>query len=83
MVAVVEQNKELDFDDGHFLKGWDGNVFFQGTIAINDFSMVLPSLDNHHAKCFSTDQPLKSMVFRWFSQIQVRWSAMVLTLKKT
>ena len=34
-------------------------------------------------ECFFTDQPLKSMVFRWFSQIQVRWSAMVLTLKKT
>ena len=32
-------------------------------------------------ECFFTDQPLKSMVFWWFSQIQVRWSAMVLTLK--
>ena len=34
-------------------------------------------------ECFFTDQPLISMVFRWFSQIQVRWSAMVSTLKET
>ena len=34
-------------------------------------------------ECFFADQPLKLMVFRWFSQIQVRWSAMVLTSKKT
>jgi len=62
----------------------DGMVmfFFQGTIVIDGFSMVLPSLDHYHWMFFA-DQPLKLMVFRWFSQIQVRWSAMVLTSKKT
>ena len=32
----------IDFDDGNFLKTWDGNDFFNG------FSMVLPPLDHHH-----------------------------------
>ena len=31
-------------------------------------------------ECFFADQPLKSVVFQWFFQIQLRWSAMVLTL---
>ena len=62
----------------------DGMVmfFFQGTIVIDGFSMVLPSLDHYHWMFFA-DQPLKSMVFQWFSQIQVQWWSMVLTLKKT
>ena len=59
-----------------------GCFFFQGTIAIDGFSMVLPALVHHHWMFF-TYQPLTSMVFRWFSQIQVRWSAMVSTLKET
>ena len=45
-----------------FLQRWDGNVFFLGTIVIDGFSMVLPSMDQHHWMFF-TEQPLKSMVF--------------------
>ena len=45
------------------------NVFFQGTIGINGFSMVLPALNHHHLMFF--DQPTIdfngfSMVFRFF-----------------
>ena len=45
------------------------NVFFQGTIGINGFSMVLPTLNHHHLMFF--DQPTIdfngfSMVFRFF-----------------
>ena len=45
------------------------NFFFQGTIGINGFSMVLPALNNHHLMFF--DQPTIdfngfSMVFRFF-----------------
>ena len=41
----------------------DGMVmfFFQGTIAINGFSMVLPSLDHHHWMFFSCPEQLN----RW------------------
>ena len=45
---------------------------------LNGFTIPGPSPLNF----FVTDQPLKLMVFQWFSQIQVRWSAMVLTLKR-
>ena len=46
------------------------NVFFQGTISINGFSMVLPALNYHHLMFF--DQPTIafngfSMVFRFYS----------------
>ena len=66
-----------------FLERWDGNVFFPRHHChrwfFNGFTIPGPSPLN----VFFSDQPLTSMVFRWFSQIQVRWSAMVLTLKKT
>ena len=40
------------------------NIFFQGTIDFNGFSMVLKIL-NHHHWMFLKAQPLVSMVFRW------------------
>ena len=45
------------------------NVFFQGTIGINGFSMVLPALNHHQLMFF--DQPTIDfngflMVFRFF-----------------
>ena len=49
------------------------------SLVFNGFTIPGPSPLN----VFFTDQPLKSMVFQWFSQIQVQWWSMVLTLKKT
>ena len=46
-----------------FLELWDGNVFFQGTIAIDGFSMVLPYLDHHHFFRSTIDINGFSMVF--------------------
>ena len=34
------QGSELDFNDVHFFQRWDGDIF-QGTIAKDDFPMVL------------------------------------------
>ena len=51
------------------------------TIVTDGFSMVSHPL-TIIIECLFTDQPLKSMVFWWFFQIQVQWSAMVLTLTK-
>ena len=52
-----------------FLSDGMVNVFFQGTIGINGFSMVLPALNHNHLMFF--DQPTIdfngfSMVFRLF-----------------
>ena len=73
----------LDFNDGHFFETMGWSFFFS--------KAPLPSMVFQWfyqpwtitIECFFTDQPLISMVFRWFSQIQVRWSAMVSTLKET
>ena len=50
-----------------FSQWWNGNDFFEGTIAIDGFSMVLILLNHHHWMFFFTDWPLTSMVFQWFS----------------
>ena len=45
------------------------NVFFEGTIGINGFSMVLPALKHHHLMFFdwtTIDFNGFSMVFRFF-----------------
>ena len=52
----------------------DGMVifFFQGTIATDGFSMVLPSLDHHHWMFFLQIDHWHRWFFNGFSQIQVR-----------
>ena len=42
---------EIDFNNGHLFR-WGGNEFFEGTIAINGFSMVLLPLNHHHLMFF-------------------------------
>ena len=53
--------------------------FFQGTIAIDGFSMVLPSLDHHHWMFFYRS----TIEINGFSMVFPNSGAMVLTLKKT
>ena len=71
----------VDFDDSHFFKRCDGNVFFQGTIANDGFSMVLLLPDHHHWMFFLQIDHWQRWFFNGFSQIQVRWSTMVLVEK--
>ena len=73
----------LDIDDGHFFITMGWKCFFSKAPLQ---SMVFQCFYHPWTitiEYFFADQPLKSMGFRLFSQIQVRWSVMVLTLKKT
>ena len=47
-MLLLKTYRRLDFNDVHFLKRWDCNDFFEGTIAIDGFAMVLLPLNHHH-----------------------------------
>ena len=65
-----------------FSQRWDGCDFFEGTIAIDGFSMVLLPLNHHHWMFFSLTDHWHQWFFNGFPQVLVRWLTMVLALLK-
>ena len=65
-----------------FSQPWDGNETFQGTIAIDGFSMVLLPLNHHHWMFLHWLTIDIDDFFNGFPQILVRWSTMVLARLK-